>query len=137
MGYYAQSDWNLTIVTSLPDLAADIRNMLDGHTYWPLSEADADLPHDLMREVNEEADAQVRVDASGKGTWRGWGGGKCLSLASDDSVWSMLAKHCVGTVDWHGEDESYSRIRLYGNGEFREFAGEVVYPQDTAALVGA
>jgi len=40
-------------------------------------------------------------------------------------------------VDWCGEDESYWRIRLYGNGEFREFAGQIVYPLDTAALVGA
>ncbi len=137
MGYYAQLDWNLTIVTSLPELAADIRTMLDGKTYWPLSTDDSDLLHDLMREMSEDADSQVRLDGAGRGSWQGWGGGKCLTLASDDSVWSMLAKHCVGTVDWHGEDESYARIRLYGNGEFREFAGEVVYPLDTDALVGA
>jgi len=137
MGYHAQSDWNLTIKTSLPELAADIRAMLDGKTYWPLSTDDSDLLHNLMGEMSEDADSQVRLDESGRGTWQGWGGGKCLTLASEDSVWSMLAKHCVGTVDWCGEDESYWRIRLYGNGEFREFAGQIVYPLDTAALVGA
>lgn len=136
MGYYAESVWNLTIKTSMTELSADIRSMLDGKTYWPLSADDGDLWHDLMREVNEEADGTVRVDGTGKGTWVGWGGGKCLSLASHDEMWAMLSRHCVGTVDWRGEDYTYSRIRLYGNGEFREFMGEVVYPLDNAVLVG-
>lgn len=134
MGYYAQSDWNLTIKTSVFELEAAVMSYFSDDPYE--LDDDSDVLSYLMHQMNEDAECSVVV-SKGTAHWSGWGGGKCLTLASDDSVWSMLAKHCVGTVDWHGEDESYSRIRLYGNGEFREFAGEVVYPLDTAALVGA
>jgi hypothetical protein len=136
MGYYAQSEWNLTIKTSVFEVQVALRDYFSDDPYGDAFDDSKSIFQYVMWQMNEEAECTVQVKG-GVASWTGWGSGKCLSAASDDGVWALLAQHCVGTVDWHGEDDTYSRIRLYGNGEFREFAGEVVYPLDTAALVGA
>ena len=48
-----------------------------------------------------------------------------------NSVAAILAPFVVGTVDGDTEDDDYYRIRFYGDGTIREFAGQIVYLNDS------
>lgn len=137
MGYYADSVWNIKITGNLADLANEIKEQGfdQGWRLFPADEEikgveeDIDVLLDAMRECNEDTDFSVSDD-NRKIT--GWGGGKMLSQASDNSFWRTLSKYCTGTIDWKSNegDDGFSRVRLYGDGNFDEFQGYIVYPED-------
>ena len=125
MGYYADSTWDLTLMGDPDDFATDLKPFVPH--YREPSDYSIDTVIAVLSKCNENTDITYDED---KATISGWGGGKCLSLADDNDFWSVVAKYCVGTVDWVGEDKTYSRLRLYGDGTFRDFLGEIVYPDD-------
>lgn len=131
MGYYADSTWGIKITGNIHELAKEIKEHNFDEGWMSLEEGDDDIDTilDAFRNCNEDTDFSVSDDGL---TISGWGGGKMLSLASNDEFWSTLARYCVGISDWRGSDYGdYWRIRLYGDGRFSHFSGVVRYPDDT------
>jgi len=139
MGYYADSTWNITVTGDIDALASEIKSLgyADGWTLFISASPTVDdrdsvgVLRDAVTNCNEDSNVEFSDDGR---SFSGWGGGKMLSQASDDDFWATLAKYCTGTVDWRGEDNSLWRVRLYGNGEFKDLPGIIVYPDDTEAF---
>ena len=120
MGYYAESEWYVKIT-------GDMEKLADALSEYVLTTDDmtsVDVVEYAASECNE--DAEIKIE---DGVLSGWGGGKMLSLASNDVFWKTLSTYAEGTIDWRSSD-GYWRVRLYGDGTFQTFDGEVVYSED-------
>lgn len=127
MGFYADSSWDIKITGDINELAAEIKKRGYNEGWLDSEEHESvDFVINALRNCNEDTDFDTFEDDT---VIRGWGGGKMLSLASDNDFLGLLARYCVGTSDWKS-DEGYWRVRFYGDGKFSEFPGDVRYPDD-------
>jgi hypothetical protein len=131
MGYYASSDWELTIPTKSIEPLKEELMALDN-----ISESiarDLSVEQNIVKSMNEDADAVVNAvpgdDAAIEIT--GWGSGKCWE---DSSIYDVIAKYATGTVDWleEGDGSVRWRVRFLGNGIWERHNAEVIvrYPTD-------
>ena len=132
MGYYANSEWYVTITGDIDALANDLKAQGFNDSWGKpedLKEDSMDVVLGSLNNCNEDMGLEVSDD--GRSIY-GWGGGKMLSLAGENAFWATLSKHLTGTVDWVSQEgDGFWRVRLYGNGSFRDFPGTIVYPDDT------
>jgi hypothetical protein len=131
MGYYASSDWELTIPTKFIEPLKEGLIALDN-----ISDSIArDLPVGqlIVTSMNEDADAVVSGDPADDDNIEitGWGSGKCWE---DSSLYDVIAKYATGTVDWleEGDGSVRWRVRFLGNGIWERHNAEVIvrYPTD-------
>lgn len=160
MGWHAETSWDLTIDPDrIPDLVAEMNDLVTtpGPEGTP---AYANVPTKVFESWGSVEDVTVdnfterligafhedgELALHDDGRLEGWGSAKSWDIGPDprwepmgtstwnaggEGVYTLLARHCTGTIDWRSEDDHLWRIRLHGDGTWSSHIGEVVYPTD-------
>jgi hypothetical protein len=114
MGYYADFDWNIQIVTSWDAITADLK---------PLCGYPVRTPEDLA-ELFAVDGSFLEEDV---GHITGYSYGK---VRDTEKIFDLLGPHLRGTVDGVGEDGNRWRDRFFGDGRWESYTGSTIYPDD-------
>lgn len=119
MGYYA----DVAFAFTFNDEEA-LKVAAFGHN--PEAKNAEEVLTEAVQEIGEESDWSLEDDGV---SISGWSGGKFYEEGLD-SLMEMLSGFATGEADCRGEEGNYWRIRLFKNGTYVTYEGEIVYPGD-------
>lgn len=135
MGWYADTDWDLTFnddeaLQAVTEIAS--RHYREG---WG-ENADADCPVEVMllSLFNAEVSAELEgLRLTGNGWDKAWDVGPDHAMSGPYNVgglgyYTEIAPYVTGTIDWSSEDHLW-RVR-FRNGSWAAYPGKVIYPDD-------